>query len=203
MMTASPTRTRILRVTPRAALLTVTAGAASDGGHRVTWDGAAPVVRTHDHVLEIDYALAGRLRALSPRRSSLTLALSPDATWTIELDGGVSGLRADLRELPVTAIAISGGARDVRFQLAQPPERLAIDVRGGLSEATIMRPPGVPTTLEIEGGASRVRVDEVELGAIGGPVRHRTPGEGGQIALRVGGGASGLRVVSSSAVLGR
>ena len=82
----------------------------------------------------------------------------------------------------------------MRLALPQPPERLAVDVRGGLSGATILRPAGVPTALSIEGGATGLRVDDVELGAIGGPVRHRTPGAGGKLALRVGGGTSGLTI---------
>jgi hypothetical protein len=185
-----------LRITPRAAALTITADPTLEEPYRVGWEGVEPRVRERDDAIEIDYPIPARLQTLTPGRGSLSVALNPAADWAIELDGGVSGLRADLRELRVSAIEIGGGARDVVVDLPEPSGALQVRVEGGASGVAVRRPAGVPVSVAIDGGATGLRLDDSEFGAIGGGVRQRTPGEGtgGEIALHVRGGASGLTV---------
>jgi hypothetical protein len=186
-----------LRITLRAAELTITSDPTLERPYRLRWEGPAPTVREHGGEVEIGYTLAGRLRALSPRGGSLGVAVNPAFRWTIELRGGVSGLRADLRDLQVGELAVTGGARDIELDLPRPRDRLELRVEGGLSGATVHRPAGVPVAVEIDGGATDLRLDDVHLGAVGGTVRQRTPAEPdgeGEIAIRVLGGASQLTI---------
>ena len=191
--------THRLRITPRATALRISADPTLERAHRMTWEGAGPTVREDDGEIEIAYTIGARLRAMSPRGGTLTVALNPAVPWTIELEGGVSGLRADLRDLEILGIAVSGGASDVEFGLPAPRGELALSVAGGLSNGILRRPAGVPVGVEIEGGTVDLRLDDDRLGAVGGLVRQRTRGEAdgsGEIAVRVEGGASGLSVTA-------
>jgi hypothetical protein len=191
------TTTHTLHITPRAAALTIAADHALERPYQLSWEGAEPTVREQSDEVHVGYALGGRLRAMSRRGAALTVVLNPAVAWAIELDGGVSGLRADLRDLEVAEITITGGASDVELDLREPSRELALRVAGGLSQATVRRPAGVPVAVEIEGGASELRLDDQHLGAVGGVVRQRTgrrANGSGEIAVRVAGGASGLSV---------
>lgn len=131
---------------------------------------------------------------------SLTVALHPSVAWSIELRGGVSGLRADRRDLRVCELAIGGGARDVVVDLPWPNGELVLSIAGGLSKGVVRRPAATPVSVEIDGGATNLRLDDIEFGAIGGVVRQRTSPDtnaNGVVALRVLGGASGLTVSAS------
>jgi hypothetical protein len=194
--TQAPVAIRRLCIEPRAAALTIAGDASLDDAYRVCWEGAAPRVREHDEVTEIDYTLPKRLRAASPRGGSLALALSPAVAWAIELRGGVSGLRADLRGLWVAAITITGGASDLVIDLPTPTGELPLRVEGGVSRATVRRPKTAAVSLHVEGGASELRLDAHRFGSIGGTVRQRTATEatGSEVAIRVLGGASRLTI---------
>jgi hypothetical protein len=193
------TSSRTLRIRPRAALLAIHTDALLEDPYRVEWRGAEPTVDDRGRSVEVGYTAGARLRALTPRRGSLSVALHPNVPWAIELDGGVSGLRADLRDLQLPGIAISGGAGDVVLDLPQPRDRLILRIEGGLSGAIVRRPAGVPVALEIQGGARRLKLDQMDLGAIGGVVRQRTLAESrargdGEIVVQVLGGASRLTI---------
>jgi hypothetical protein len=191
--------THHLHITPRAAALRILADRSLERPYLVSWEGAEPTVREHDGEIDIDYSIGGRLRAMSRRSATLTVALNPAVPWAIELRGGASGLRADLRDLDLSEIAISGGASDLALELPEPNCELALRVAGGLSEATVRRPSGVPVGVEIDGGATELRLDDDHLGAVGGAVRQRTQGAAdgsGEIAISINGGASRLTVTA-------
>jgi hypothetical protein len=183
-----------LRIAPRAASLTIAADPTLERPCQVNWQGPEPTVREDDDQIEITYGIAGRVRAMAPGGGSLAVALNPALDWAIELRGGVSDLRADLRELRVSAIAVTGGASDIVFDLPKPRGELSVRIDGGVSEAMIDRPVGVPVSVEIDGGASKLRIDDDVLGAVGGLVRQRTAGDGDEIVVHVRGGASGFTV---------
>jgi hypothetical protein len=186
-----------LKITPRAAALTITSDPTLDRALRVSGKGPTPRVDEQNDTIEVGYGLGGRLRALSPRGGSLSVALNPAVSWAIALDGGVSGLRAELRDLQVTGIVITGGASDVVLDLPRPRGELTLQVVGGASQVTVRRPGGVPVAVDIDGGAADLRLDDAQLKGAGGKVLERTPGEAdgeGEIAVRVLGGASRLTV---------
>jgi hypothetical protein len=115
--------THRLRITPRAAALKMTADDTLERAYRMTWEGAEPRVREGDDEIDIDYTIGGRLRAMSPRRGTLAVALNPAVPWTIQLRGGVSGLRADLRELEVSGGNDLGRRERRRVRPARTPRR--------------------------------------------------------------------------------
>jgi hypothetical protein len=188
-----------LKITPRAAALSITSDPALETAFRLSGTGPAPTVSERGDEIEVGYKLGGRLRALTSRGGSLAVALNPTVAWSIELDGGVSGLRAELRDLRVSAIVISGGASDSEIDLPRPHGKLAVRVVGGVSRLTVRRPGGVPVAVEIDGGAANLRLDDVELRGVGGKVLEQTPGEtdgDGEIAVHIVGGASRLTVAT-------
>ena len=194
-MNASTSRT--LRIEPRAATLAIHADPLVEADYRVDWTGIKPRVRESGDEIKVDYTARTRLRALSPRPGSLSVALDPDVSWAIQLAGGVGGLRADLCELQISGIVISGGASDVVVDLPRPRAQLSLRIEGGVSGVLVRRPADIPVGLEIDGGASNLRIDDTEVGAVGGVVRRRTRGEvgrGRELAIQVRGGASRLSI---------
>ena len=83
-----------------------------------------------------------------------------------------------------------------------PRVDLIVRVEGGVSRATLRRPAGVPVGVEIEGGATDLRIDGDHIGAAGGPVRRRAGEEtsgSAEIDVCIYGGASGLTVTALGA----
>jgi hypothetical protein len=196
-----PMTTRQLRITPRDAAVTIVADPTLDLPYSAAWSGAAPTIEEQDGAIEFRYGLGARLRSLLPRPRSLRVALAPTAVWKIELHGGVSALRADLRQLRVSAIALKGDAHDVAFELPAPRAELALTVDGAVAGASVRRPAHVPVDVEIDGGAHELSLDGVRLVAIAGLVRQRTQGgaKGGEVAVRIRGAASELTVAAHEA----
>jgi hypothetical protein len=191
-----------LHITPRAAALRIAADPTLERLYKLSGKGAEPKVREDGDEIHIAYTIGGRLRAMTGRGGALTVALNPTVPWAIELDGGVSGLRADLHDLEVSEVAISGGASDVELELPEPSGELALRVEGGLSRGTMRRPAGVPVDVQIDGGATDLRLDDEHLAAVGGAVRQRTHGGtagSGEITVGIAGGASGLTVAGLDA----
>jgi hypothetical protein len=71
------TSSRTLRIRPRAALLAIHADALLEDPYRVEWRGAEPTVDDRGRSVEVGYTAGARLRALTPRRGSLSVALIP------------------------------------------------------------------------------------------------------------------------------
>lgn len=182
---------RTLRLIPRAAALELSS---EDGPLRARWRGPTPRIRERGLLTEVGYSLPARLRAPAARHSWLALTLDRRLPLAIEIAGGVSGLRADLSELDLRELIVSGGASDVTIDLPAPPRELTVRIEGGASRVTVRRPAGVPVSIEIEGGASGLAIDDERLGPLGGQVRAQAAGDGPAVRLRVGGGASELSV---------
>jgi hypothetical protein len=182
-----------LRIIPRAAALTIAGDASLDEPYRLSWEGAAPTVRDGENEVAVDYGFGSRLRV---RRASLAVLLNPALAWSIELAGGVSGLRAALGGLDVTGIGITGGASDVEIDLPQPVRDLPLRIEGGVSGAVLRRPEAVPVGVRIDGGVRDLHVDYTRFGAMSGLVLERAVGEPGAaaVALDVAGGARGLTI---------
>jgi hypothetical protein len=191
MTRTDDTTTRTLRITPRAAGLDLTS---ENGPLRARWKGPTPRIRDRGLLTEVGYTAAARLRALAARRSWLGLTLDRRTPLAIEVEGGVSSLRADLRELDVREVVVTGGATHVTIDLPAPTRELPVRIEGGASRVTVRRPAGVPVSVEIDGGATGLTIDDDRLGPLGGRVRADAAGEGPAIRLCVRGGASDLSV---------
>ena len=184
--------TQRLSVAPRAADMTIVADSAlGDRPYDLTWTGPEPVVEERDDTVAVRYSLRGRVAALTG--GTLALRLNPSVAWEIALEGGISKLRADLRGLRMSSIAVTGGASDVLFDLPAPEGELALRVEGGASELVVRRPAGAEVALAVDGGVSRLRFDDEEIGSIGGRFR-REARAADHVALSIGGGASRLTI---------
>jgi hypothetical protein len=192
---------RHLRITPGDAAVTIVADPTLDLPYSAAWSGVAPTIEEQDGAIEFRYGLGARLSGLLRRPRSLTVALAPAAVWRIELHGGVSALRADLRDLRVSAIALNGDAHDIAFDLPAPRAELTLSVEGAVAGASVKRPAHVPVDVEIEGGAQELSLDGIRLATIAGVVRQRTQGgaKGGEVAVRIRGAASELTVAAHEA----
>ncbi|HXN02170.1 MAG TPA: hypothetical protein VN973_09825 [Candidatus Dormibacteraeota bacterium] len=163
--------------------------------YRGEFYGPKPRVTEIDGVISIDYP---RFNPLIWGRTSADVTLSPTASWSIEVRGGVSRWDGDLRNIGLKGIEIRGGLSNADLRLPQPTGTVPVHVSGGVSHLTLHRPGGVPARVHIRGGASKLELDAQYLGAIGGPIRLETPGypsAADRYDLDIGGGASKITVV--------
>jgi DNA-binding MarR family transcriptional regulator len=128
---------------------------------------------------------------------SAQIALTTAVPWGIEIRRGATHLIADLRELEVTSIDITGGASECELTLPRARGHATLRVTGGASRLTVKRPRGTAAQLMIRGGASNLVFDDQQLGAVGGTIRLSTPAadsEPDRWTIEVTGGASSLSV---------
>jgi len=117
--------------------------------------------------------------------------------WSIALSGGAAHVNADLRKLKLEGIAITGGMSVVRLLLGRPTGRVTIVITGGVHRLELLRPAVVPLRVHATGGIHDLRIDELQLGALGGRFDWETPGENAAADLydiTLSGGASGLAI---------
>jgi DNA-binding MarR family transcriptional regulator len=128
---------------------------------------------------------------------SAQIALTTAVPWVIEVRRGATHLNADLRELEVTGIEISGGASECELALPRPHSQTALRITGGASRLVVKRPRGTAALVSIRGGASNFVFDDQRIGAVGSALKLSTPGwetarDGWTIELT--GGASSVSV---------
>jgi len=93
------------------------------------------------------------------RKDAGEIVLNAKVPWSIELRGGVSEWRADLRGLRLESFELRGGANKIELLLSRPTGVVPIRVTGGISRISIERPLGVACGLELRGGVSEVSID--------------------------------------------
>jgi hypothetical protein len=195
MTRSADTSIRTLRIVPRAAGLDLSS---EDAPLRARWSGPTPRIRDRGLLTEVGYTAGARLRALATRHGRLGLTLDRRTPLALEIAGGVSGLSAELRELDLRELVVTGGATHVTLDLPAPTRDLPVRIEGGASRVTVRRPAGVPVSVAIDGGATGLEIDEERLGPMGGQVCAEAAGDGPAIRLRVRGGASDLRVEAAA-----
>jgi hypothetical protein len=105
---------------------------------------------------------------------------------------------ADLRDLTISSIEISGGTSESELSLPRPRGTSTLRLSGGASRLTIRRPRGTAMQVSVRGGASNLVFDAQRLGAVGGTTRLSTPGWADtpdRWSLELTGGASDLSVI--------
>ncbi len=107
------------------------------------------------------------------KRDQTELHLNAQLPWAIELRGGATQLRADLRALNVSSFEIAGGAGSMSLRLGLPAGRVPIVLGGGAGEITVVRPPGVAIRLRVKGSYRDATLDGVEVWS---PGEIATPG---------------------------
>jgi DNA-binding MarR family transcriptional regulator len=160
---------------------------------RATFLGPPANVRTSGGSVRMRY----RRRMLDTRAREIDARLNPSATWSIEVDGGITDLDADLRDVPFGGMHIRGGANHLSLRLPQPSGTVRIGLEGGSSEIRVNRPAGVPVSVVAEGGIAQLRLDGARQQASATDLRLETPGYGrvpDRYLLELEGGVAHLTV---------
>jgi hypothetical protein len=184
-----------------ASLVTIGAGAAMPDLYRAHFEGPAPRVTMRDGTVSIHYrrlSLADWAKyALLWGWHAAEITLNTAIPWQIEIRGGVSKFRADLREICLVSLEVRGGASEVEALLPPPSGIVVVHIGGGASNVTLRRPSGAAVGVQVRGGASKLTFDDQHFGAIGGGVRLATAGYSSganRYDISIAGGASRLTI---------
>ena len=139
---------------------------------RATFLGPPADVRTSGGSVRMRY----RRRMLDTRAREIDAHLNPSAAWSIEVDGGITDLEGDLRDVPFGGLDIRGGANHLRLRLPTPNGTIRIGLEGGSSEIRLSRPAGVPVAVAAHGGVAQLRLGDVRRQASATDLRLETPG---------------------------
>jgi hypothetical protein len=134
--------------------------------YRATFEGPAPEITVKGGIVRVQQRR--RFRPFDWRSQSADFALATAVPWDISLRGGMWKLVADLGELRVTALEVTGGASDIEVTLPAPVGIVPVRVSGGASEVLLRRPAGTEARAEMNGGAGQLIFDGQRLGAVGG-----------------------------------
>jgi hypothetical protein len=176
-----------------AAHLTIGVDAFIEDLYRARFEGKVPDVRIDGGTVTIKYRPSFRTT-----RGKITL--SGRVPWAINARMGMSDVVADLQNLELTGLEISGGVS--RFEVRLPGPKAAVPVRigAGASNVELIRPAGVPVRVRIGGGASKLAIDDFRVGAAGGKTDWRSPDYDlveGRYDIEIGAGASKVTVRTS------
>jgi DNA-binding MarR family transcriptional regulator len=160
---------------------------------RAVFDGPAPDVRTANGTVTVRYSR----RLLDVRSRIAEIGLNPAATWSVEVDGGVTNLEGDLRAVRLAGLEIRGGANNLSLRLGQPDGTARIVLAGGTSNARFERPRGVATAVRVRDGVSHLRFDSRRAESVSGTFQLQTDDyatASDRYEIEVRGGASGLTI---------
>ena len=147
-------------------------GPRAGGLVRATFVGPPPDVRATDGSVAMRY----RRRVLDTRAREIDAQLNPSATWSLDVDGGITDLVGDLREVPFGGLEIRGGANHLDLRLPRPSGTVRLALVGGASDIRVSRPADVPVAVSARGGVADLRLDDVRKRASATDLRLETTG---------------------------
>ena len=113
--------------------------------------------------------------AVSARKHLDVITLNGSIRWQIGVVGGIVDVRADLTAAAVRSIDVDGCTVRTSLDLPHPDGTLPIRL-GGVNDAIIRRPIGVPVRVRIGRLADCTTVDAQTLAAAVGPATISSPG---------------------------
>jgi hypothetical protein len=158
--------------------------------YRARFEGKVPDVRVDGGTVTVKYR-----PSLHVTRGEITL--SGRVPWAIKASMGMSGVVADLQDLELTGLEVSGGASRLEVRLPHPKAAVPVRIGAGASNLELIRPAGVPVRVRIRGGASKLAIDDVRVGAAGGKTDWRSPDYDlvqGRYDIEIGAGASKVTI---------
>ena len=165
--------------------------------YRVHFEGSPPNIESNDGIVVIRHK---RGSLLAFRKSSVTeVVLNGSIPWSIEVRGGTSMVTAQLADVRLESLAVTGGASMLDLTLGRPTGVIAVRISGGASEFTVHRPRGTSMRLRMRGSMSMAIVDGAPATAAAGTAWLEYPGDAGsgRYDIEVSGAASMLRVDAS------
>lgn len=158
--------------------------------YRARFDGKVPDVGVDGGTVSVRY-----LPSLRPTHGEITL--SGRVPWDIEARWGMSDVVAELGDLELKGLEISGGSSHVDVRLPRPRETVRLRIGGGASQLELVRPSGVPVRVRIGSGVSSLAIDDFRVGSGGGKTDWRSPDYdqvAGRYDVEIGAGASKLTI---------
>ena len=128
-----------------------------------------------------------------PARRHVLVTLTDHIPWTIQIGGGATNLRLDLRHLQLSELQVSGGANRLDAQLPSPKGTVLIGVSGGASNLTLRAPAHSEWRVAVSGGVSAVTINGSSSGNLGGDFQRQSPGYNSatdRFDIEISGGAS-------------
>lgn len=103
------------------------------------------------------------------------VAVNAAVPWDLQVSGGAQRLNVDLGIVRLRSFELSGGASEVTVNLGRPVGTVPVTFSGGVSRAGIHRPPGTAIRVHITSGVSRLALDDLSFGSVGGETRWQSP----------------------------
>ena len=122
---------------------------------RARFVGPIPDVRSADGSVAIRYPR----RALDLRARESDVRLAGAIPWSIDIDGGLTDLEADLTAIHLVALELRGGANHIRLRLPRPEGTVRVALSGGASVVRIDRPAGSAIAVRLLERVSHLRFD--------------------------------------------
>jgi hypothetical protein len=170
-----------------AAHLTIGVDGSMEDLYRARFEGKVPEVRVDGGTVTVKYRP-------SLHRTSGEITLSGRVPWAIKASMGMSDVVADLQDLELTDLEISGGVSRLQVRLPHPKAPIRVRIGAGASNLELIRPAGVPVRVRIGGGASKLAIDDFRGS---GRIDWRSPDYDqleGRYDIEIGAGASHLTV---------
>ena len=178
---------------------TITAGYDPKQLFEAQFSGVVPVVKTQADQVTVRYPHLPLLGWLIYhfRRPRAQIALNATIPWSLQFDGGVSHLSADLAGISLQAIALHGGISQASFLLPQPEGTVSIRLADGASGVWLKRPLGTAVRIQMTGSFDRLTIDGQHFGAAGNGLQWETESyaqASHRYSIEIVGGASHITV---------
>lgn len=134
------------------------------------FEGYTPDVKLKDGVVTMRYPRRLTWLPGMPQRSA-EIALNSAIPWQIMLQGGASGIIAELGALDLVGLEIKGGVSLIRLDLPRPSGMIPIRISGAASDIVVQRPAGVAARVHLKGWASTFVFDDQRFSNMGNDVR--------------------------------
>jgi hypothetical protein len=170
--------------------LTIGVDGSMEDLYRARFEGKVPHISIDGGRVTVAYRM-------SLRPPDGEIVLSSRVPWAIVARMGMSHVVADLEDMELKDLEISGGSSQVEVRLPRPRESVRVRIGGGASNVELIRPTGVPVRVHIGGGVSELAIDEFRLGSAGGKTDWRSPDydqSEGRYDVEVGAGASKVTI---------
>ena len=137
--------------------------------YQASFDGPLPNVKTKEGAVTIRYPR--RLLGLGEKKGAAEIALNTTIPWQIVIQGGAAEVVAELGDLNLAKLEITGGFSLIHLDLATPEGVVPIQIRGGATEIAIQRPVGVVARSHLKGWVSELVFDEQTFKDVGNNAR--------------------------------